>query len=88
MPAVRKDVSVCTRLRVTTSPGSVSVRRAGEENSVTKVQPAHQQMVALSRQLVNKVVSDTLMLVQKEDHSSRIQGVTHFCIPKLNKMSS
>lgn len=48
MPAVRKDVSACTRLHVTTSPESVGVRRAGEENSVTKVQPALEQMVALS----------------------------------------
>lgn len=37
-PAVGKGASVCTRLPVTTSPESVSVRRGGEENIVTKVQ--------------------------------------------------
>lgn len=35
--AVRRDVSVCTGLRVTTSREGVSAPQGGEENSVTKV---------------------------------------------------
>lgn len=38
VPAVRRDVSVCTGLHVTTSVESVSVHQGGEESSVTKVQ--------------------------------------------------
>lgn len=37
-PAVKKDVSVCTGTRATTSLESVSVCQGGEGNSVTKVQ--------------------------------------------------
>lgn len=55
MPAVRRDVSVCTGLHVTTSLESVSVHQGGEEKSVTKVQTADKKTVALLQQLVKKV---------------------------------
>lgn len=53
-PGVRRDVSVCTGLHVTTSLESASVHQGGEEKSVTKVQTADKETVALMQQLENK----------------------------------